>query len=97
VVAGVALGPVELVAGGFAGSVIVDGATGGVTGLSTGLVAEARIVVPVSGAWSILVAAGAEVFRQRIEVRFGDVPIGATPRAALGGGVGLAWTGGPAT
>jgi len=93
-VGGVALGPVELVAGGFAGRIRVDGGTGEIGGWASGLTAEARVMARVSPAWSIAIAAGAEVFRHRIEVRFGDARVGASPRAALGGGIGLAWTGG---
>jgi hypothetical protein len=86
--------PAELVAGGFAGRVSVDGGTGMIQGWALGLAAEARVRARVSTAWSIVLAAGAEVFRHRIEVWLGDARIGATPRAALGGGLGLAWTGG---
>jgi hypothetical protein len=93
-VGGVAVGPAELVAGGFAGRVSVDGGTGMIGGWASGLLAEARVAARVSAAWSVVIAAGAEVFRHRIEVRLEDARIGATPRAALGGGIGLAWTGG---
>lgn len=92
VVGGVALGPVELVAGGFAGRVIVDGGTGVIGRWSTGLAAEARAALPVSPGWAVEIAAGAELFRDRIEVRFGDELIGATPRMTIGGRIGLAWT-----
>jgi hypothetical protein len=93
-VVGVALGPIELVAGGFAGRVHVDGGTGVIDRWTLGLAAEARAVKHLSAAWSIAIAASAELFRDRIEVRFGDMRVGATPRVALGGGIGLAWTGG---
>jgi hypothetical protein len=97
-VGGVALGPVELVAGAFAGRLAVDTGVDGRTRVIerwvTGLAAEGRVAARVSAAWSIVLAAGAELFRDRIEVRFGDTRIGATPRAALGGGIGLAWAGG---
>lgn len=96
VVAGAALGPLEVVAGGFAGRVLVDAGTGGLSRWSTGLVAEARAVLPVSAAWAVELAADAEVFRDRIEVRSGGAAIGATPRGSLGGRIGLAWTGGGA-
>lgn len=101
-VAGVALGPAELVAVGFAGRNIVDGGTGTISRWDTGLATEVRAALPVSAAWAIVIAAGAELFRERIEVRL-DVGtaveplpgtlIGATPRVALSGGIGLAWTG----
>lgn len=101
-VAGVVLGPAELVAVGFAGRNIVDGGTGTISRWDTGLGAEVRAALPVSTSWAIVIAAGAELFRERIEVRL-DVgtiveqlpatPLGATPRVALGGGIGLAWTG----
>jgi hypothetical protein len=90
---GVALGPVELTAGGFAGRVRVDGGTGSIGGWALGLAAEARGVKRVSAAWSIVVAASTELFRDRIEVRFGAMRLGATPRVALGGAIGLLWTG----
>jgi len=99
-VAGVALGPAELVAVGFAGRNIVDGGSGTISRWDTGLAAEVRAALPVSAAWSIVIAAGAELFRERIEVRFDTAvaqlpptPVGATPRVALSGGLGLAWTG----
>jgi hypothetical protein len=90
---GVALGPVELTAGGFAGRVRVDGGTGSIGGWALGLAAEARGVKRVSAAWLIVVAASTELFRDRIEVRFGAMRLGATPRVALGGAIGLLWTG----
>ena len=99
-VAGVALGPAELVAVGFAGRNIVDGGSGTISRWDTGLAAEVRAALPVSAAWSIVIAAGTELFRERIEVRFDTAvaqlpptPVGATPRVALSGGLGLAWTG----
>jgi hypothetical protein len=92
VVGGVALGPLELVAGGFAGRIIVDGGPGVLGRWSTGLAAEARAALAVSPGWAVEIAAGAELFRDRIEVRFGDDRIGATPRMTLGGRIGLAWT-----
>lgn len=95
VVGGVALGPVELVAGGFAGRVIVDGGTGVLGRWSTGLAAEVRAALPVSPGWAVEIAAGAELFRDRIEVRSGEELIGATPRVTLGGRIGLAWMKGP--
>jgi hypothetical protein len=93
-VAGAQLGPIELVGGGFAGRVIVDGGTGAISAWTTGLHAEARVVAPISGAWSVVIAASAEVFRERIEVRLDGARLGSTPRGAIGGGLGLAWTGG---
>jgi hypothetical protein len=92
----VALGPAELVASGFVGRVLVDGGTGDLGAWTSGLAAEARVVARLSPAWSALIVAGAEVFGHRVEVRFGETRIGATPRAALGGGIGLAWTAGHA-
>jgi len=98
-VAGVALGPAELVAGGFAGRNIVDGGTGTISRWDTGLAAEVRAALRVSATWAIVIAAGAELFRERIEVRLdsgpfvSSTPIGATPRVALSSGIGLAWTG----
>jgi hypothetical protein len=88
---GVALGAAELVAGGFAGRVVVDAGTGTVIRWTTGLEAAARVVVPIGGAWAIMVAAGGELFRERIEVRYTKIRIGATPRTTLCGGIGLAW------
>lgn len=92
VVGGVAFGPLELVAGGFAGRLFVDTGTGVLGRWSTGLVGEARAVLPVSSGWAVELATNAELFRERIEVRFGPDPIGATPRMALGARLGLAWT-----
>lgn len=100
-VAGVALGPAELVAVGFAGRNIVDGGTGTISRWDTGLATEVRAALPVSAAWAIVIAAGAELFRERIEVQFDTAvlqappptTVGATPRVALSGGIGLAWTG----
>lgn len=91
---GVAFGPLELVAGGFAGRVHVDAGTDMIREWAVGLAAEGRVAAHVSGALSIMLAASAEVSRNRVEVRFDDVRVGATPRVALGGGIGLAWTGG---
>jgi hypothetical protein len=98
-VAGVALGPAELVGVGFAGRNIVDGGTGTISRWDTGLAAEVRAALRVSATWAIVIAAGAELFLDRIEVRLDSgpfvpsTPIGATPRVALSGGIGLAWTG----
>jgi len=72
---------------------VLDGGTGGVNRWSTGIGAEARVALPVSTAWAVVFAAGTELFRERIEVRYGDMRIGATPRATVGGGIGVAWTG----
>jgi hypothetical protein len=94
VVGGVALGPLELVAGGFAGRLFVDVGDDVLGRWSTGLVGEARAVLPVSSAWAVEIATDAELFRERIEVRFGPDPIGATPRTVLGARLGLAWTAG---
>lgn len=96
VVGGVAVGMTELVAGGFAGRAIVDGGTGIVSRWTTGLLAEVRVALPVSGPWSLVIEAGGEVFREQIEVRVGGTRVGNTPRAALGAGFGLAWTQGRA-
>jgi hypothetical protein len=96
VVGGVAVGMTELVAGGFAGRVIVDGGTGGIARWTTGLVAEARVALPVSGPWSVVIEAGGELFREQIEVRLGGTRVGETPRTTLGAGLGLAWTERPA-
>jgi hypothetical protein len=93
VLGGVTVGPAERVATGSAGRVIVDGGTGGVNRWSTGIGAEVRVAVPVSAAWAVMIAAGTELFRERIEVRYGDMQIGATARATVGGGIGVAWTG----
>jgi hypothetical protein len=91
-VSGVAIGPLELVAGGFAGRLFVNSGNGTLGRWSTGLVGEARAALPVSSTWAVEIATGAELFRERIEVRVGTDPIGATPRAALGARIGLAWT-----
>lgn len=92
--AGVALGQAELVAGGFAGRMIVDGGTGVIDGWALGAAAELRATAPVAAGWSIAFSAGVEVFRHRVEVRLEEDRLGATPRVALAGGVGLAWIGG---
>jgi hypothetical protein len=100
-VVGMALGPVELVAVGFAGRNVVDGGTGTISRWDSGLAAEVRAALPVSAAWAIMIAAGAELFRERIEVQFDPTVaqfspatlVGATPRVALSGGIGLAWIG----
>lgn len=92
VVGGVALGPLELVAGGFAGRLFVDVGDDMLGRWSTGLLGEARAVLPVSSAWAVEIATDAELFRERLEVRFGTEAIGATPRAELGVRIGLAWT-----
>jgi hypothetical protein len=94
--AGVAVGITELIAGGFAGRVIVDGGTGMVSRWTTGLLARVRVALPLSGPWSVVMEAGGEVFREQVEVRVGGTPVGDTPRAALGAGLGLAWTQGRA-
>jgi hypothetical protein len=91
-VGGVALGPLELVAGGFAGRLFVNSGSEVLGRWSTGVVGEARAALPVSSAWAIEIATDAELFRERIEVRFGADSIGATPRTALGARIGLAWT-----
>lgn len=91
-VGGVAFGPLELVAGGFAGRLFVDTGTDVLGRWSTGLLGEARAVLPVSPAWGVEIAADAELFRDRIEVRFGTDPIGATSRTAFGARIGFAWT-----
>jgi hypothetical protein len=91
-VAGVGFGPLELVAGGFAGRLFVNSGSEVLGRWSTGVVGEARAALPVSSAWAIEIATDAELFRERIEVRFGAAPIGATPRATLGARIGLAWT-----
>jgi hypothetical protein len=91
-VGGAALGPLELVAGGFAGRLFLDGGTEMLGRWSTGLVAEARTTLPVSAGWAVEIAADAELFRERIEVRSGTDAIGATPRTALGARIGFAWT-----
>jgi hypothetical protein len=91
-VAGVALGPLELVAGGFAGRLFVTSGSDVLGRWSTGLVAEARAALPMSSSWAIEIATDAELFRERIEVRFATDPIGATPRTALGARIGFAWT-----
>jgi hypothetical protein len=90
-VAGVALGPLELVAGGFAGRLFVNSGSDMLGRWSTGLVGEARAALPVSSTWAIEIATDAELFRERIEVRFATDPIGATPRTALGARIGFAW------
>lgn len=92
-VGGIALGAAELVAGGFVGRAVVDGGNGTISRWNTGLEAAVRVAVPVSDGWALVVAAGGEVFRERIEVRFGNTRIGATPRAALCSGIGFAWMG----
>lgn len=91
-VGGVALGPLELVAGGFAGRIFLDGGTDVLGRWSTGMVVEVRAAVPVSSGCVVEIAADAELFRERIEVWFGNDPIGATPRVAIGARIGLAWT-----
>jgi len=91
-VSGVAIGPLELVAGGFAGRLFVNSGSDVLGRWSTGLVGEARAALPVSSTWAIEIATDAELFRERIEVRVGTDPIGATPRTALGARIGLAWT-----
>ncbi|HSR97925.1 MAG TPA: hypothetical protein VLM79_12785 [Kofleriaceae bacterium] len=89
---GVAVGAAELRAGGFAGRVVVDAGDGTISRWTTGLEASARVALPVSDAWAMVLAAGGELFRERIEVRFGSLRVGATPRTTLCGGIGLAWT-----
>jgi hypothetical protein len=91
-IGGIGLGPLELVAGGFAGRLFVTSGSDVLGRWSTGLVGEARAALPVSSAWAVEVAAEAELFRERIEVDFGTARIGATPRTALGVRIGLAWT-----
>jgi hypothetical protein len=91
-VGGVALGPLELVAGGFAGRLFVTSGSDVLGRWSTGLLGETRAALPVSSAWALEIAAEAELFRERLEVDFGTQRIGATPRAALGVRLGLAWT-----
>jgi len=90
-VGGVALGPLELVGGGFAGRLFMTSGSDVLGRWSTGLVGEARAALPVSSTWAIEIATDAELFRERIEVRFGTDSIGATPRTALGARIGLAW------
>jgi len=89
---GVAVGSAELVAGGFAGRVVVDGGNGTISRWATGLEAGVRFALPVGPEWAIVLAAGGELFRERIEVRNGGLRVGATPRTTLSGGIGLAWT-----
>lgn len=91
-VGGVALGPLELVAGGFAGRLFLNSGSDMLGRWSTGLVGEARAALPVSSAWAVEIATTAELYRERLEVHFGADPIGATPRTALGVRIGLAWT-----
>jgi hypothetical protein len=91
-VGGVAIGPLELVAGGFAGRLFVSSGSHVLGRWSTGLVGEARAALPVSSTWAIEIATDAEVFRERIEVQSGTDLIGATPRTALGARIGFAWT-----
>lgn len=96
VVVGVAFGPAELAAFGFAGRVRFDDFMDTPTQWSTGIGAEVRLVLPVSTAWAFVIATGTELFNEDTEVRYVIGPIAAMPRMAVAGGIGVAWMGAPA-
>jgi hypothetical protein len=89
-VAGVSSGPVELVASGFAGRISLYDTGGRIRRWSTGISAEVRLVLPISTAWAVMIAAGTERFREVIAVAYDAA---ATPRMTLTAGIGVAWRG----
>jgi hypothetical protein len=84
------LGVVELGVGPLAGRVQLDSGVR-VRAWQLGVGAVARAALPITSRWTLLLGAGADGYRHRVEVRRDDIMVAATPRVAVAATVGLRW------
>jgi hypothetical protein len=88
---GVAIGPVELLAGPFLSPYSIGGATPH-DGLLFGGEAMARVAAPLAARLSLVAATRADGYANRARVNWADGRAYATPRLGLAVDVGLAWS-----
>lgn len=83
-------GRAEVVAGPLVGRLQVDSTVGATAWLSGAAVAV-RAGWAIAPGWSMVVGAGGDVYRHRVEVRRAGQVVATTPRVALAATVGLRW------
>lgn len=87
---GRAFGRAEVVAGPLVGRLRVD-STVGATAWQSGAAVAVRAGWAIAPGWTVVVGAGGDGYRHRIEVRRAGQVVATTPRVALAATVGLRW------